>query len=72
VYVKAKQNIQTRLEEDDADDIWLAMDGWSAVTTGYIGAEICMYFQCSTVFLSIIFSQDVYESIIILLFVRIC
>lgn len=38
---KAKQGLIDKLAEDDPEDVWLALDGWSAVTTGYIGAELC-------------------------------
>jgi hypothetical protein len=39
-----KPNKVSKQEEDDSDNIWLAINGWIAVTTGYIRAEICMYF----------------------------
>ena len=41
--MKGRQSVLARLQEDDPELVWLAMDGWSAVTTGYIGAEICQF-----------------------------
>ena len=39
------------LKADDPEEIWMTLDGWSACTTGYIGAELRMYshvvFVCS-------------------------
>ena len=40
-YEKARQGIQRKLDKDCPDSIWLSLDGWSAETTSYIGAEIC-------------------------------
>ena len=40
VYEKGRQSVLSRLEADDPQSVWLAMDGWSAITTGYFGAEI--------------------------------
>ena len=43
VYEKRWQSVLSQLETDDPQSVWLAMDGWSAITTGYIGAEICKF-----------------------------
>ena len=50
VYVKARQSVMARLEKDSPESVWLAMDGWSAVTTGYIGAEICELYSYNSQF----------------------
>ena len=31
----------SKLARDDPVSIWMCLDGWSAATTSYIGAEIC-------------------------------
>ena len=43
VYDQARDDMQVKLDTDQPESLWMALDGWSAVTTSYIGAEICMY-----------------------------
>jgi hypothetical protein len=43
-YEKAKRDIQKKLDDENPDTVWISLDGWSAVTTSYIGVEICKYF----------------------------
>ena len=31
------------LRTDDPEEIWMTLGGWSACSTGYIGAELRMY-----------------------------
>ena len=37
----ARGAVVSKLAKDDPSCIWMTLDGWSAVTTSYIGAEIC-------------------------------
>ena len=37
----ARGAVVSKLAKDDPICIWMTLDGWSAVTTSYIGAEIC-------------------------------
>ena len=37
----ARAAIASKLAQDDPNSIWMCLDGWSAATTSYIGAEIC-------------------------------
>ena len=43
VYDQARDDMQGKLDSDKPESVWMALDGWSAITTSYIGAEICMY-----------------------------
>ena len=52
VYAKGRKSVMDRLETDDPESMWPAMDGWSAVTTGYIGAEICKLYIFDFIFQS--------------------
>ena len=42
-YEKSYQGILDMLRTDDPEEIWMTLDGWSACSTGYIGAELRMY-----------------------------
>ena len=37
----ARGALLSKLARDDPVSIWMCLDGWSATTTSYIGAEIC-------------------------------
>ena len=37
----ARGSVLAKLTEDNPTSIWMCLDGWSAATTSYIGAEIC-------------------------------
>ena len=37
----ARGALLSKLARDDPVSIWMCLDGWSAATTSYIGAEIC-------------------------------
>ena len=39
-YENSYQGVINMLQIDDPKEIWMTLDGWSACTTGYIGAEI--------------------------------
>lgn len=41
VYKNAIGDLQKKLQADNPESIWVLMDGWSAVTTSYLGLEIC-------------------------------
>ena len=43
MYDQARDDMQGKLDSDKPESVWMALDGWSAITTSYIGAEICMY-----------------------------
>ena len=37
----ARVEVNEKLKLDNPEHVWFLLDGWSAVTTSYIGAEIC-------------------------------
>ena len=41
VYASAVGDLQSKLKADNPSAVWIVMDGWSAVTTSYLGLEIC-------------------------------
>ena len=43
MYDQARDDMQVKLDTDQPESLWMALDGWSAVTASYIGAEICIY-----------------------------
>ena len=55
----ARAAIASKLAQDDPNSIWMCLDGWSAATTSYIGAEIC-----KIVFLDVcqIFPQSIFPT----------